>query len=123
MTYKDFQIGDIVGVKNHHGWVHIESLTKDSAIVSEYGEVPYENIAPAQLWYQLLEQKGFVYLRDIKAWCLFKVEIGEMKIVLKLNGAKTTGPWTCSSSEMQILYVHQLQHVMRLCNIDDEIQL
>lgn len=118
MEAKDLMVGDLV--YNHRNWeCPIIEIHKNSAVVfaRHYGEEAFllSDLRPIPLTPEILEKNGFKcdahpnYICDsyfIDGMTLLDFRAGYFKY-----------------STITIEYVHQLQHLLKLCNIKKEIKL
>lgn len=134
MEAKDLMIGDWVlayGKKTQIVWVgNIHKMAVRG--------FPYEfmdgEIEPIPLTPEILEKNGFVANKHVYPYPYYEYENekGKLKIGFAFpQGNKTSykEPWVCIDSEyvyvehLPCIYVHQLQHALRLCKIEKEIIL
>jgi hypothetical protein len=123
LSCKDLMIGD---------WVMIIPIYyyQVEQIRMEFGELRIylkgtevfatENeIMPVPLTPEILENNGF---EDWDGWSIYSpentgIEIAWLGTILKIGGK-------CGNFELPVIeYVHQLQHALRLCGIEKEIEL
>lgn len=77
-------------------------------------------IEPIPLTSEILEKNGFEKWDD--GWCIYDqestgIEVAWVGTILKIEGQ-------CGNLELpDVMYVHQLQHALRLCGIEKEIEL
>ena len=135
METKDLMIGDWVqnplGAK---GWVkEIRLIPKDSdgfggyylvdIVYSKdgdsYARLEAKELNPIPLTPEVLEKNGFVYDSEDKLFEDIYPRISMLYSQYRLveNGGINYGEMS------EIKYVHQLQHALRLCGIDKEIEL
>ena len=122
MEAEDLMIGD--WVYNHRYWeCPIVEIHKNSAIViaRHYGEEEFllSELRPIPLTTEILEKNGFVYDSEDKLFEDIYPRISMLYAQYRLveNGGINYGEMS------EIKYVHQLQHALRLCGIDKEIEL
>ena len=122
MEAEDLMIGD--WVYNHRYWeCPIVEIHKNSAIViaRHYGEEEFllSELRPIPLTTDILEKNGFVYDSEDKLFEDIYPRISMLYAQYRLveNGGINYGEMS------EIKYVHQLQHALRLCGIDKEIEL
>ena len=96
--------------------------------------VEINEIKPIPVTKEILEKNGFVANKHVYPYPYYEYENekGKLKIGFAFpQGNKTSykEPWVCIDSEyvfiehLPCIYVHQLQHVLRLCKIEKEIIL
>ncbi len=132
MRIKDIMVGDwviphifdstlepskIVGIhynsykgKDYVDWVDCEV----------WDELSMNDIEPVPLTAEILEKNGFEKWDD--GWCIYDqentgIEVAWAGTILKIGGE-------CGNLELSaVMYVHDLQHALRLCGIEEEITL
>jgi hypothetical protein len=106
MEAKDLMIGDFVLDGNIYA--QVTSITCDGNIETTHNKHSYiELIEPIPLTPEILKKNGWE--ERPKGYVLYK----------KL--CKNT--FVVNTADIQIKYVHELQHALRLCEIDKEIVL
>ena len=99
------------------------------------GIIPFEDIEPIVLTQEILEKNGFVYakphlstLSEEKVW---QIENTDTQVLVELEAQTDdnlieyyVGNFIrgANSVTLYFIYVHQLQHAMRLCGIDKDIE-
>ena len=137
MKANELMIGD--WVYNHRNWeCPIVEIHKNSAVViaKHYGEEEFllSDLRPIPLTSEILEKNGFVANKHIYTYPYYEYEVKEIKLIIGFGfpqGNKTSykDPWVYIDSErvfvehLPCMFVHQLQHVLRLCRIEKEIIL
>lgn len=127
MEAKDLMIGDLV--YNHRNWVcPIVEVHKDSAVViaRHYGEEEFklDDLRPIPLTQEILEKNGFILKEEEKG--MYGVTIApyytrdDIPFEVFCDG-EPFAIWF--KDPVNIKYVHQLQHALRLCGIIHEIIL
>lgn len=83
----------------------------------------FEDISPIPLTKEILEKNGFVYHKGEKS--VFGVTTAPYYVYEEFPRIYCDGnPFSVwFEEEVSIEYVHQLQHVLRLCEINKEIEL
>ena len=83
------------------------------------GIISFEELEPIPLTPEILEKNGFVYDSEDKLFEDIYPRISMLYAQYRLveNGGINYGEMS------EIKYVHQLQHALRLCGIDKEIEL
>ena len=93
---------------------------------------PY--IKPIPLTPEILEKNGFLANMHVYPYPYYEYEVKEIKVKVGFafpQGDKTSykEPWVYIDSErvfiehLPCVFVHQLQHALRLCGIEKEIEL
>lgn len=137
MKANKLMIGDLV--YDHRNWAcPIVEIHKHSAVViaRHYGEEEFglEDLRPIPLTPEILEKNGFVANEHIYPYPYYEyiVEEDNLKIGFAFPQGNRTSykePWIYIDSErvfvehLPCIYVHELQHVLRLCGIKKEIVL
>ena len=135
MKAKDIQIGDYLkyGIK-------VESITKKKVgyyIKPNECRMHYTRLCecePIPLTPEVLEKNGFLANKHVYPYPYYEYEVKENKVKVGFafpQGNKTSykEPWVYIDSErvfiehLPCVFVHQLQHAMRLCWIEKEIEL
>lgn len=113
MKVEELSIGD--WVIDGENIAQITSITCDGIIETTFNEYSnIEAIEPIPLTPEILEKNGFVYnnLPFVQAW--------------EQNGLSIYGDGLINCGQnvsLKCQYVHQLQHILRDCDIDKEIEL
>lgn len=85
--------------------------------------IPFDEdkfIAPIQLTPEILEKNGFEYMNDeYGCWVMSKVELREREPYNDFFEVEIR----ISEETVFLHYVHELQHALKLCKIDKEIEL
>ena len=141
MEAKDLMIGDWVqvpslidNVEQYDAWCTVRQLRDCDLDVVGFKELKYDEIVPIPLTPEILEKNGFVANKHVYPYPYYEYENekGKLKIGFAFpQGNKTSykEPWVCIDSEyvfiehIPCIYVHQLQHTLRLCGIEKEIIL
>lgn len=137
MEVNNLMIGDLI--YNHRNWAcPIVEIHKDSAVViaRHYGEEEFklEDLRPIPLTQEILEKNGFVANKHVYPYPYYEYINDENKLKIGFafpQGNRTSykEPWVYIDSEyvyvehLPCIYVHQLQHTLRLCKIEKEIIL
>ena len=129
LSYKDVMVGDWVDVRNDAApnTPHLERITPSHFLRDEH-------------WYgielvpEILEKNGFVANKHTYPYPYYKYEVKEIKLKIGFafpQGDRTSykDPWVYIDSErvfvehLPCVFVHQLQHALRLCRIEKTIEL
>ena len=121
MKTSELMIGDYVKYQGHiyiveeisaKGWVHlIHPETK--VRVNMASDYIIDLLEPIPLTPEILKRNGFKYFEDANAYILLTDDLD--CVILTLNGLTVIFHW----NNMPIMCVHQLQHVLRLCGLND----
>lgn len=92
----------------------------------------FEDIFPIPLTQEILEKNGFVKNRGVTSW-KFETDredlidiygVNEYHLSINIEDTHGSGKgYRWMLNNLTIFYVHQLQHALRLCGIDKEIEL
>lgn len=106
---KNYGIKEIIGIRDFDGVVEI-SESEDSEV-----EIPYDDIKPISLTPEILKKNGWVWRTryDIESLKLLS-EDGHCLMSLTYGKKISVG-----GHEIEIKYVHELQHALRLCGLED----
>ncbi len=107
---------------------------KQSCIYTEDNGYEYDEIEPISITPEILEKNGFVANTHVYPYPYYEYinEEDKLKVGFAFPQGNRTSykePWVYIDSEyvlvehLPCIYVHQLQHALRLCNIDKEIKL
>ena len=127
MTINEICIGDKVKITGRRRVYTVTEIKGNGQVVlanNGFFDVAIERIKPIELTPFILEENGFECYGDVWKTCWRAVgEDGDddLEVVFKDNGSIQTkfdvdGLYT---STCKIKYVHQLQHLLRLCEIKD----
>lgn len=137
MKANELMIGDYV--YNYRNWeCPIVEIHKNSAVViaKHYGEEEFllSDLRPIPLTPEILEKNGFVANKHAYPYPYYEYEVKEIEVKVGFafpQGNRTSykKPWVCIDTEcvyiehLPCMFVHQLQHALRLCEIKKEINL
>ena len=131
---EDLMVGDLV--YNHRKWECpvVEILSDGATVIARhYGKETfrYEDLSPIPLTKEILEKNGFSYERMTFArcdWDVYKLSnelyfaiCGDIIVCGYYNGNRDN-PDTIEPI-LNIRYVHELQHALKLCGVKKEIVL
>lgn len=106
-------IPDIKFHSNHWGYSKIKELREDDLDTEDLIELKYDEIAPIPLYTIILIKNGF----KPKGICNTLTLVKD-KIVLSLDAK---GNW--KFKDIEISYVHELQHVFKIFKINIKLKL
>lgn len=132
MEAKELMVGDIVSLFDEDGYIiptKIKEIRDETVIASIdsddiYDELDYEGIMPIPLTQEILENSGFGHHVTEEYSDSFDGTEGNLAYVFNKT---TDGYMSCIDITHSftitglIKYVHELQHILRLCGIDKEI--
>jgi len=134
MTQEELMIGDLVSYKNKMP-CKITAMCKDVAVVdNDTGQdwrIDYDKLTPIPLTAEILKKNGFIIKEK---WAQIG-NFGDSPLIMWhfaddpiLRDYKTELEVHQNDTgkvhiHVPCEYVHELQHVLRLCNIDKEIEL
>ena len=117
MTQHELMIGD--WVLDGNNVAQITSITCDGIIETTFNEISnIEVIHPIPLTPEILKKNGFKYRHSLAEWVHYNpFPLIDFTLLTDEEGFHLDLP------NAKIKYVHELQHALRLCNIDKEIVL
>ncbi|MDY6287976.1 MAG: hypothetical protein SPM02_00845 [Bacteroidales bacterium] len=125
LTAKDLMVGDYVysTFSNKPCKVQAIELTEHGygsvRVTGVDGVKDIVSVSPIPLTPEILEQNGFVKHRDI--FYRFAVHIDEFNGFMFTLGIDFDGVFCLQSNRfVRYAYIHELQHAMRLCGINDK---
>lgn len=133
METKDLMIGD--WLLDGHVYAQVTSITCDGIIETTHNKLSnIELVEPIPLTPEILEKNEFIANKHVCPYPYYEYEVKENKVKVGLafpQGNKTSykEPWVHIDSEyvfvehLPCMFVHQLQHAMRLYKIEKEIIL
>jgi hypothetical protein len=118
MRTKELMIGDWVYGKEKNKYGRVDKLEHD---------VEDDTVEPIPITEEILKKNGFLLKRDeIFGWYF----CGDVSLEYTADGRHDDAYWafTCGNKDNDVClivmhYVHELQHALRLCKIDKEIEL
>ena len=126
MKASELMIGDWVqvpslidNVEGFNAWCKVKQLRDDDLDVVGFKELKYDEIEPISITIEILEKNGFTKDLDtdgIHYWFTLIDEHIRFSILYARSVFQWLGP-------LDFKYVHQLQHALRLCGIEKEIEL
>lgn len=121
MKPNELMIGDWVANPINEKPMRVMSLTRDIELgLSGF----YDNVTPIPITAEILERNGFV--KNKYGEMILDEELGTSEIYLVLEPTYDEEYyWWRVNNELitKIKSVHELQHILRLCNIDKEIEI
>lgn len=119
MKATEIQIGDWVKLMNPHGeWIdNVKIDMKLFSIFLRDGEEGFIRFEPIPLTAEILEKKGWIFMEG-QEYSTFPVPnkwvYQFVPFALKVNGDTYS-----IANTFTIKYVHELQHALRLCGLND----
>lgn len=124
MKAKELMIGDWIMI-NPISYYQVEQIRMEFGELRIYPKdtevfVTENEIMPIPLTPEILEKNGFEKWDD--GWCTYDqentgIEVAWVGTILKIGGE-------CGNLELPaVMYIHELQHALRLCKIEKEIVL
>lgn len=129
LTEKELMIGDWVRVKRTQKIVKVKEV-KQICIYTENNGYEYNEIEPIPPTPEILEKNGFTEIKG--AYPTFKIDINGylIKVTFPKENKETNkgNPFLVIDSRpsyysSECLYVHELQHVLKLLGIKKEIEI
>lgn len=136
MKAKDLMISDYISVKPSEMPIKVAAVHHKKvayhAVVNKLEWVRESLLKPIPLTPEILEKNGFVANKHIYPYPYYEYEVKEDKLKVEFafpQGNKTSykEPWVYIDSErvfiehLPCMFVHELQHLFRLCGITYEI--
>ena len=124
MTEKELTIGDFVQFNN--------KVIKVYQPINDYGyltderhgnEYNIEDIKPIPITSEILEKNGFVRYGLSDIYGINNAELNLNSTINISNHDCTIRSEYVTVNNRSMLYVHELQHALRLCNINKEIEI
>ena len=106
---------------------------RECMVMQDYNDLyDYDEIEPISLTPEILERNGFLANKHVYPYPYYEYEVKEIKVKVGFafpQGNRTSykKPWVCIDTEcvyiehLPCMFVHQLQHALRLCGIEKEI--
>lgn len=122
MKPTELMIGDWVFNKHHKKHIqitpydffnHAHLPSGKQYFVGEPEVVSGRDFEPIPLTHEILERNGFKYFEDCNSYILLTEDLDS--VILTLNGLTVIFHW----HDIPIMCVHQLQHVLRLCGLNE----
>ncbi len=130
MKANELMIGDYIEHIEGSNPIQIEEIHTDGVIFSNVCYLPYEEIKPIPLTAEILEKNGFrkdlmYFYLNIDDEKLLEFYTHEKRLRLWFDGVDEWVKATVKDLlfQCQCKYVHDLQHALRLCNIEKEIKI
>lgn len=126
MNCKELRIGDWVMLNGSHyqieeisqkGWVH---MTRNGIRVNMTTDYLLEVLQPIPITAEILKANGFEEDPEDGTMCWGNKELEEVTwrgTILKIDSL------SASLELVSCMYLHQLQHALKLCGIEEEIKL
>ena len=121
MKATDLMIGDFVAENNTPLQIAALGTAKTGFIDVKGFYHYYDNIEPIPLTAEILEKNGFDYNDSLAEWATdsFCIGFGHEAFKEELDHFFVWVP----NCEVALNYVHELQHALKLCGIDKNIEL
>ena len=121
MKANELMIGDYIRVIYTQKIIKVREI-KQSCIYTNDNGYEYNEIEPIPLTPEILEKNGFVHY-DLTDFWMWKKESFEPVHLDKYDKDGWRLRINCDNIPCECKYVHQLQHALRLCGIEKEIEL
>lgn len=112
MKTTDLQIGDWVKIDYNNQKVKVTAVYNNWIDTSSISPL-MSKVSPIPLTPEILERNGFKYFEECNSYILLTDDLDS--VVLTLNGLTVIFHW----HNIPITCVHQLQHALRLCGLND----
>lgn len=110
-------------VEHYNAWCKVRQLRDCDLDVIGFKELKYNEIVPIPLTAEILEKNGFIkqsfdgwMLRTENYSIMWRIDYGESNLNIDSWSA-----YYGTFHKFGISFVHELQHALRLCNIEKEI--
>lgn len=135
MKATELMIGDWIYDNYHKAYGRVNTLTRALLWVGEEDDdwqLNYDEIEPIPITAEILERNGFEEEHGYNEVVYMDYGDDNYSICIHLKERNyTNGAYTFANidsgyiciEELPINYVHELQHTLRLCSIDKEIEL
>ena len=137
LDIKDLMVGDwVIVLDSYDGPCKIETLGEVDVDTDGLDEVEYDRLRPIPITPEILEKNGFEEMPKDKfgrreyCYAEFLTDIETIDVSLTENKSNPKYNWTINISNPAVFsgrgfinYVHELQHALRLCGVDKEIEL
>ena len=134
LSCKDLMVGDWVRIKITQHNTEVTNIDANSIYTEAAFPIRYDEIEPIPLTSEILEKNGFVANKHVYPYPYYEYINKEDKLKIGFafpQGNRTSykEPWVYIDSEyvfvehLPCMFVHQLQHALRLCRIEKEIIL
>ena len=125
MDVKDLMLGD--WIEDGYKKAQVTSITCDGIVETTAAISNIEVVDPIPLTEDILVKNWFTYeedtfLPDTGYWSLSN-EDGLLYFTINAFGVKGSGEVAFGYQDIALKYVHQLQHLLRLCGIEKSIIL
>jgi hypothetical protein len=104
-------------------------------VMLDYNDLyEYDEIEPIPLTPEILEKNWFLANRHVYPYPYYEYEVKESKVKVgfafpQVNKTSYKNPWVCIDMEsvyiehLPCIFVHQLQHALRLAGVEKEITI
>jgi len=134
LSCRDLMVGDWVRIKITQHNTTVTNIDANSVYTEAAFPIRYDEIEPILLTPEILEKNGFVANKHVYPYPYYEYTNEEDKLKIGFafpQGNRTSykDPWVYIDSEcvfvehLPCIFVHQLQHTLRLCEIEKEIEL
>jgi len=121
LSCKDLMVGDWVRIKITQHNTTVTNIDANSVYTEAAFPIRYDEIEPISLTPEILEKNGFEYFHKNYSSLSYDHPF-KLKMTNWPDENGLGGLWTISNI-IEIRFVHQLQHALRLCGIEKTIEL
>ena len=130
MNVNELMIGDWVQPPDSVGRVvsiaKIKAIDSYAVMTNVGGPWLFDEIDPIPLTPEILDKNGFGYVLKVKEWAHFYLGKEHCENANYHIGTNNRGIYWLNTGRNSIYglqFVHELQHALRLCGIENEIEL
>ena len=134
LSYRDLMVGDWVRIKITQHNTTVTNIDANSVYTEAVFPIRYDEIEPIPLTIEILKKNGFIANKHVYLYPYYEYidKEHELKIGFAFPQGNRTSykePWVYIDSEhvfiehLPCMFIHQLQHALRLCGIEKEIIL
>ena len=127
MRTKELQIGDWASLHDTGEFYQVTEIDEEFIRLGYAHECYYKEVEPIPLTAEILEKNGFEIYKDTYNKIGYHYVEHKLVIFVHFNDKKTEVDIYSQNDSLNIstsdVYVHTLQHALRLCGIDKEIKL
>lgn len=134
MKANELMVGDWVMNTHNQKPERVREILERMVMLDYNDLYDYDETEPISLTPEILEKNGLLANKHVYPYPYYEYEVKESKVKVGFafpQGNRTSykEPWVCIDTEcvyiehLPCMFVHQLQHALKLCNIEKEIVL
>jgi hypothetical protein len=131
---ENLMVGDWVKFKSSDLYHQVKVVSNKSIKFDNQKWFAKSSVEPISLTPEILEKNGFLANRHVYPYPYYEYEVKESKVKVGFafpQGNRTSykNPWVCIDTEcvyiehLPCIFVHQLQHALRLAGVEKEITI